>query len=73
MLLSSYAKAVVCTDGFAYNSVDRETLASMITCEKYVSPIDDALRLAIMIAKSENCPIVICGSLYITELFRKMI
>ena len=73
MLLSSYAKAVVCTDGFAYNSVDRETLASMITCEKYVSPIDDALRLAKMIAKSENCPIVICGSLYMTELFRKMI
>ena len=73
MLLSSYAKAVVCTDGFAYNAVDRNILAELITCEKYVSPVDDALRLAKMIAKAENNPIVICGSLYMTELFRKMI
>ena len=73
MLLSSYAKAVVCTDGFAYNAVDRNKLAELITCEKYVSPVEDALRLAKMVAKSENSPIVICGSLYMTELFRKMI
>ncbi|MCQ2464180.1 MAG: bifunctional folylpolyglutamate synthase/dihydrofolate synthase [Oscillospiraceae bacterium] len=73
MLLSSYAKAVVCVDGFAPNATDRTKLASMIKCDKYAAAAEDALTLAKMVAKSENSPIVICGSLYMTEIFRKML
>lgn len=73
MLVSTYAKAVVCVDGFAPNAIDRSELAEMVKCEKYAAKIEDALTLAKMTAKSENNPIVICGSLYMTEIFRKMI
>lgn len=73
MLLSAYAKAVICVDGFAPNAIDSEELASMIKCEKYVSRKEDALNLAKMLTRSDNSPIVICGSLYMTEIFRKMI
>jgi len=71
MLLSTYARAVICVDGFAPNSIDRAELASMIKCDKYAAKTEDALTLARMMAKNENSPIVICGSLYMTEIFRK--
>ncbi len=73
LLLSSYAKSVVCVDGFAPNAVERTKLAAFLTCEKYAAKTEDALTLARMAAREEGSAIVICGSLYMTEMFRKMI
>lgn len=71
MLISAYARAVICVDGFSPDAIDRNELASLFTCEKYVSKPEEALTLASMTAK--NTPVVICGSLYMTELFRKLV
>lgn len=70
-LISSYAKSVICVDGFAPNALDRSKLASYIRCEKYASGISEALTLARMTARRYNSSIVICGSLYMTEIFRQ--
>lgn len=73
-LISSFAKAVICVDGFAPNSVDRTKLAGYFTCEKYASDADDALVLAKMKARTlGSSAIVICGSLYLTGKIRKKI
>ncbi len=73
-LISTFAKAVICVDGFAPNSVDRSKLAEYFTCEKYASDVSDAFVLARMKAKAlGSTTIVVCGSLYLTGKIRKMI
>ncbi len=69
-LISSYAKAVICVDGFAYNAVDSFRLAEMLKCETYAAKADEALALARMTARRYNASIVICGSLYLTSKIR---
>lgn len=73
-LISTFAKAVICVDGFAPNSVDRSKLAEFFTCEKYASDVSDAFVLAKMKAKAlGSTTIVVCGSLYLTGKIRNMI
>ena len=69
-LISSYAKAVICVDGFAANAVDRFKLADMLRCETYAATADDAFPLAKITARRYNASIVVCGSLYLTSKIR---
>lgn len=73
MLISTYAGMVICVDGFASNSVDKSKLASYIKCEKLAANISESLILAKMNARKNNASVVICGSLYMTEMFREML
>ena len=72
-LLSTFAHSVICVDGFASNAIDRTTLAGYFKGKSYVAETDEAFYLAKRIAKKNNSAIVICGSLYLTETFRKFI
>ncbi len=73
-LISTFAKAVICVDGFAPNSIDRSKLAEYFTCEKYASEVSDALVLAKMKARTFGVStIVVCGSLYLTGKIRNNI
>lgn len=69
-MISSYAKAVICVDGFAFNAVDRYKLADMLKCETYAASSDEAFPLAKMTARRYNASIVVCGSLYLTSKMR---
>ena len=72
-MISTYAKAVICVDGFAPNAVDRSRLASMIKCEKYQAGMGEAFALAKMTAKRLDAAVVVCGSLYLTSAFRRFV
>lgn len=64
-VLDSFAKAVVCTDGYAYNAVDSSTLSERFTVESYTAPLESALGTALRLAKEASRPLVVCGSLYL--------
>lgn len=72
-MVSTFAKAVVCVDGFTAGAIPKEKLAGYFDCEKYAAGIDEAFVLASIAARKHEAAIVICGSLYMTEHFRKQI
>jgi len=72
-LISSYAGAVICVDGFSPDCVDREKLAELISCPQYIADSSSAVTLAKMTARKENSAVVVCGSLYMTEQYRAML
>ena len=71
--VSAFAKAVICVDGFIQGAVEKTKLAEYFQCEKYVADTSEAFVLAKMAARKHDATIVICGSLYMTENFRKLI
>lgn len=64
-IINSFAKEVVCTDGYIYNAIDSQTLSKLFTVNTHTIGLCNALEYAKSIAKREGSVLVVCGSLYL--------
>lgn len=64
-VLNSISKRIVCTDGFIYNAIPKEELATLFSDDTLICPLNEALNFGISLAKQENSVLVVCGSLYL--------
>ena len=64
-IINSFAKEVVCTDGYIYNAIDSQTLSKLFTVTTHTIGLCNALEYAKSIAKREDSVLVVCGSLYL--------
>lgn len=72
-VLSTMSENVICTDGFAYNSVPKEELATLFDGKALKVPIGDALKVATSMALENGSTLTVCGSLYLmSEIFAQV-
>lgn len=72
-LLNDFADSVICVDGFTPGAIERTKLAGYFKGKSYAAETGEAFYLAKNLARKNNSVIVICGSLYLAEKFRKFL
>lgn len=69
-VLNSFADTIVCTDGYIYNSIDKDELSNLFTCNVLTCNLNSSLDTALNLSKIKNVPLIVCGSLYLlSKLF----